>query len=212
MGCEISQSDGGSISHTQQVRMMELRDDLLAKACQNNTVDRVANAKEVHDFRALIGKMLYLGRISHPLLLFHASSMATKMNSLHILHLRTLCSRLKFSKKSNCGLSFIIPMHTLPFQLEVMSDASMSEINESGARGGFLVVCRCGDAIHPIQWAARQLRRVARSSANAELLAAGDAVSSVLCLQVVLTELNYHHDSTLLLYSLSLVSLSTSIR
>lgn len=88
----------------------------------------------------------------------------------------------------------------------------MSSIAEGGGRGALVIVRRCGHVVHAIHWSARKLRRVARSCATAELLAASDAASTLIYLQSLIDEFSYHHAAALFVDSRSLVSLSTSIR
>lgn len=133
--------------------------------------------------------MLYVGRMSHAVILFHESSMETKTNSLHTHNLEDLRALRRTDKRHAPVLNFNYPHNHTRFELEAISDASMSPATEGGGRGGYIIFRRCGDTIHPVQWSARKLRRVARSSSTAELLSASDAASSIVYLQELMNEI-----------------------
>lgn len=88
----------------------------------------------------------------------------------------------------------------------------MSKATECGARGAFLITRCHSDITHPIYCSARKLRRVAWSSSTAELLAASDAESALTYLRVLILELTYNHECTMIVESWALLHLSTPIR
>lgn len=151
--------------------------------------------------------------MSQPIILYHAGHMATKVNELQTHHLKDLCALLRFDKKQTPTLRFASPPEKgQQFSLEAISDASMAKASEGGARGAYVIMRRLGDVTHPIHWSAKKLRRVARSSSTAELLAASDAVSSLTYLQALLSELTYHHKGYMFVDSRALANLATTIR
>lgn len=214
MGCEITQDSTGTVRLTQRDRLHDI-DERALTVPRNETgrsPDRNASPHELHAYRSVIGKMLYVGRMSQPVMLYHASHMATKVGDLKAHHLKDLRALLKFDKKHTPALCFLKPSSGSKFSLEAISDAAMSPISEGGGRGAHIIIRRNGDVSHPIYWSARKLRRVARSSSTAELLSASDAASSLIYLQHLMEEFVYHHEATMVVDSRALLNLSTSIR
>lgn len=72
------------------------------------------------------------------------------------------------------------------FSLEVLTDAAMSRKKYPYARGCYIVYRCFGDMLHPIHWQSQKLRREARSSGNAEILAGCDAHDIGLYLKALL--------------------------
>jgi len=69
----------------------------------------------------------------------------------------------------------------------------MGSKKEAVARSGYIIFRRCNDIVHPIYWNSRRLRRVARSSATAEILSAADATDRALYLARLCKEICYAH-------------------
>lgn len=65
-----------------------------------------------------------------------------------------------------------------PFVLVIISDGASAAAHDVKGRGGFIILRRLGNIVHPIQWSARRLRHVSRSSDTDEILDAADALSS----------------------------------
>lgn len=212
MGCEIGQTPAGTITLTQRARLEAIDGDILIPEEKQRAPDRPATPTEITAYRSVIGRMLYIGRTTHPVMLFHASHMATKVNQLRKHHLKDLHALLKFDKREEAKILYRAPSSAREFTLEAVSDASMSPITEGGGRGAYIIMRRQNDTIHPIYWSARKLRRVARSSSTAELLAASDAVSTLTYMQQLLGEITYRPRSSMFVDSRALLNLATTIR
>lgn len=143
---------------------------------------------------------------------YHASHMATKTSKLMAHHLKYLIALVKVNKKHTPTLLFNTVKKPGDFSLEVYSDAAMSNKNDNDGRFGFIIFRRHGDFVHPIYWNARKLRRVARSSITAEILAAADDVCMILYLQKLLSEITYHHCAELVVDSRSTFKLASSTK
>lgn len=141
--------------------------------------------------------MVYVGRIYNPIMLYHASSMASKISSLNPHHLKDLQAWIRFGKKRIPILRFKSPHSKGQFSLEATSDASMFAMSEVGGFGAFIIMRRIGDISHPIYWSAWKLRRITRISSTAELLAASNAVNALIYLQHLIAEPTYHHPSSI---------------
>lgn len=218
MGCEISQSADYSITLSQKHMLDDINPALLTESAGTRS-DEPATEKQATIYRHIIGKMLFVGRMSSPSLLLHASMAASKLANLRTHHLRALAATLKRLRTHDAKLLFISPPaqergQSPPpaFLLDVMSDGATASSGETKSRGGHLIFRRLGKIVHPIQWSARCLRRIARSSSTAETLAAADAMSNGLYLRSILLELCCAHLTELTVDSSSLASLSTSIK
>lgn len=188
MGCEIKQLVDGSVRITQESNINAINEGILSTESQCKTPDLPATAAERKSYRSVIGQRLYVGRTSNLLMLFHSSKMSA---GLEQHHLKDLLALVKSDKQNVPTILFRSPYESVRFDMADMSDASMSPTSEGGRRGAYILYRRCGDVIHPIFWSARKLRRIARSSMTAELLAASDAFSTLRYLQKLHAELTY---------------------
>ena len=214
MGTEITQSPSGTITLTQSIRQNGIDENILNIDLPGSprSPNQIASPSQISAYRTTLGKMLYIGRMSNPLMLFHASYMASKVNRLESHHLKDLRALLKWDKRTTPTICYNTPSQSGTFILEAISDASMSSISEEGGRGAYLIYRRCNDIVHPLFWNARKLRRVARSSSTAELLAASDAASTLVYLQELIAEINYRPHAEMLVDSRALLNLATSIK
>lgn len=214
MGTKIEQIPCGSIALSQNLRQ-SLIDESTLNVDSPGTVrspNQPTTPAQLLNYRSTLGKMLYIGRMSNPVMLYHASHMATKTNRLETHHLKDLKSLLKYDKQNSPTILFKTPSQSGKFTLEAISDASMSSASEGGGRGAYIIYRRTGEIVHPLFWNARKLRRVARSSSTAELLAASDAASNLVYLQELIAEISYRPLAEMLMDSRSLLNLSTSIK
>eukprot|EP00171_Calliarthron_tuberculosum_P005283 IDg5283t1 len=159
--------------------------------------NKIATPNELGIYRSIIGKILFVGRMTQLLLLRMASLIATKTSKLLVHHSRDLKALLKYAKRYEPCITFNHPANGCKFHLDTYTDASMAGKKENGARGEFIIFRRCGDTVHPIYWSSRKLRRVARSSSTAEILAAADAVDMTRYIQEILAEITYSHAAEL---------------
>lgn len=125
-------------------------------------------------YRHLIGKMLFIGSMTAPLLLYPASMAASKISDLWTRHLRKPPVTLQRLKDQGAVLQLNSPQYrsSFNFVLDLLSDAATACDGETKVRSGSVIFRRYGDTVHPIQWTARRLRRVVRSSSTAEISAA----------------------------------------
>lgn len=107
----------------------------------------------------IIGKLLFTGRTSYPIMLRVASSMAAKTNHILVHHLKILLTQVKYLKDIAVPLRFNKPISKDPFFFDVHSDSSMRNKKETSLKGGFILFRRCGDIVHSIFWPSRKLLR-----------------------------------------------------
>lgn len=136
MGCDLSQSDDGSIKLTQRARLETIDDGLLTSTVSNKyrLPHRDATSSERHLYQSVIGQMLYVGRMAQPVMLYHASNKARKINGLKIHHPKDLPALPRSDKQHIPTLTFNKPTRPGRFSLEALSDASMSSIAEGDGR------------------------------------------------------------------------------
>ena len=196
-GSEITQLDDGSITLTQNAKLSDLDENELFIEHAEHSGDSPATPEQITAYQSALGKLLFIGQLSQPVALYYASHMATKINSLRMSHLKDLRALVRVVRKSNPTLLFNRPISNAPFHLDVLTDAAMSNKNSTGARGGLLIFRRSGDVVHPIHWQSRKLRRVARSSSTAEIIAAADGTDFALHLQNLIAEFTGYLDAEL---------------
>lgn len=186
LGCELAQEKDGSITISQEARSLKIDTTSLNTSTRDKKQnDRLATPAEIHTFRSIIGKRLYIWRLTNPILQYNCSALATKVSALCIRHLKTLKTVVHVNTKVPQKVFFRRTPPNTTFTLHALSDASMSTSTDA-ARSSFLFFRRNGDVVHPICWNARKLRRVALSSSTAELLAASDATNMLAYLQSLL--------------------------
>ena len=156
--------------------------------------------------------MLFIGRVSHPIVLRIASQMATKTEHLLLHPLKDLEALIKYAKQAEPMVTFHKTNNQERFHLDVVTDAAMANKKESAPRGGYVILRRKGDLVHPIHWSSRKLRRVARSSSTAEVLAAADAHDFGIYLQAILSEIMYLHPIRITSDSAAVFGLSSSTK
>lgn len=196
-GATLRRTDDGTVVVNQDQKLDNLsRIDLnLPKSSVKNGND-IASPDELTLYRNAIGQCLFVGRMSHPVLLRISSMMATKTSSLRKHHLKDLYALIRYAIKNAPTLTFktVPASHSSEFSYAVYSDGSMGTKKDDAARGGFIIFRCNGKISHPIYWHSRKLRRVARSSATAEILSAADAMDKAAYLSVLTKEIYKAHN------------------
>lgn len=93
MGCTITQSEDLSITLSQDQELAAIDPSDLLDGVERK-YEGPATAREATAYRRTIGRMLYIGRLAAPLVLYHASTAASKQSNLSRHHLRSLASIL----------------------------------------------------------------------------------------------------------------------
>jgi len=193
-GAHLSRNSDGTAVVSQLQRLAELADiETISASTSSESGNDVASAANLTKYRSAIGRLLFVGRMTHPVLLRIASTMATKTSALLNHHLKDLAAFARYALKAAPVLTFRPGSTAAPFHFDVYSDGAMGSKKDDAARGGFIIFRRSGDIVHPIIWNSRRLRRVARSSATAEILSAADAVDKALYLSALCAEIHYAH-------------------
>ena len=210
-GCEIEQSNNMSITLTQKSKLDDImKVDIRPINSYQRSGNDVASPQELKHYRSLLGKVLFLGRMSQPIMLRISSEMGTKTNHLLVHHLKDLHAQVKYALGISHCITYERGSSIGTFSLDIYSDATCPKDHDQ-SREGYIIFRRCNDVTHPIFWMSRKLQRVARSSSTAEILGAADSVDKALYLAAVLSEVHYSHSVDLTTDSKSLFSLATAI-
>lgn len=123
MGCDIFQHDNYSItlSHTKK---LSYHGPQLLLLTLGRGVDAVATLDQATAYRHVIGKMLFIGHMSAPLIFLYASMAASKRADLRCHYLRALATTLTRLMREPAEFHFLNPDDPLekPFLLYIISD------------------------------------------------------------------------------------------
>lgn len=152
--------------------------------------------------------------MSAPLLLPHASMVATKIADLRNHHFRALPAAIKRLKLLSSKLHFISPSENDSRSLLsiVITVGAVTAPGDVKGWGGDIIFRRLGNLVHPIYWSSCQLFRLSRSSSAAEILAAADEMSSGLYMKAVSDDVSICQDLQLTVHQTALASMFTSIK
>ncbi len=64
---------------------------------------------ELMNYKSTLEEMVFIGRLTNPVILYHASNMATKTRKLLKHHFKNLASLFRHLKKNNSLLTFKKP-------------------------------------------------------------------------------------------------------
>ena len=118
--------------------------------------NEVASPYELKLYRSLLGKLLFTGRMSQPIMLRIASEMAAKTNRLLVHHLKDLSAQVKYASSIAHDVTYTKPTSLRDFILDVYTDATCPKEYQN-AREGYVIFRRCQDLVHPIYWMSRKL-------------------------------------------------------
>lgn len=137
MGCERTKEEDFSIAWCEenmlsQMNYQGLLDSITSKG------DMPVTQEQASLYRHLVGKMLYLGQMSAPLMLLHAFIAATRLCYLRIHHIQALASIVSGVKTKNATLRSVSWDHKDPmdchFTINLISDVSMANKKDKKGR------------------------------------------------------------------------------
>ena len=152
---------------------------------------------------ALLMKVLWLARLSRPDLSFAVVSLAgaiSKRSRNHDLQLKRLLGYLKST--THLGLEGFVPSTQVPPALKVYCDADLAgdPLTCKSHTGIFVCLTNDDGLMFPLTWCSKRQTAVARSTTEAELAAANEAVfHEALPIQVLLEKVMRSSISTTLL-------------
>lgn len=92
LGSELAQNPDGLVLITQRARLSQIDISFLRSLENGNYKSgyRPVSPTKIRTLRSILGKVLYIGRLTDHVLIFHASFMTTKLPALHYRHLNYL--------------------------------------------------------------------------------------------------------------------------
>ena len=151
--------------------------------------NRPLTEDEVSDFRGALGQLQCTASQTRPDLSFYANSLACDVRNVDTGRFRVAnkcLRRLKYSK----DMTLAFPMLGEPenLVLEVFTDASFQNLGDGGSQGGFVTILTNPETgkCHPLAWASRKIKRIARSTLAAEILALQDGLHATIFLAQIL--------------------------
>lgn len=146
VGCNIVQHDHFSVTFF-QAKILQAIDPAILLTSAGNSGDADANPHEVAIYQKFIGHM------SDPLMLLHASVATTKLTDLKHHHLRVMGSTLARLKKAAIEIHFVSPLTAgtrSNFISDIISDGATTTAGETRGRSGCTVFCSLDDIVNPI--------------------------------------------------------------
>jgi Reverse transcriptase (RNA-dependent DNA polymerase) len=172
-------------------------------------------------YMSTVGSMLFVGRVTSPIVARMAGVLASALPSLAVKDIKTINAairRIKANLPSIAELHFMAPPKTdenADSFLLVFTDASFHE-EATRNRAGVLVTRSFGldpdSPAHVIDYCSHKLRRVARSTKTAETLAASEGYDRAYYIGAVLTWMEIRYGILLVLDSSSLFADVSSTR
>ena len=126
VGCKIAQDSTKSITSIQQLKQEEIYLAELKQVYNFHDNNDVACPQEITAYRSVIGKTLFVGHISRPVILYHASHIPTRMPKVFVYHLKNLSAIVMNDTNYTSKLRFLATPSDSRFRLETSSDTAMS--------------------------------------------------------------------------------------
>jgi Reverse transcriptase (RNA-dependent DNA polymerase) len=148
--------------------------------------EALCTASERASYRALCGKISYLGATVLPTAAFCASYLQQNIGVLCVKHLVEANYILRELHSSTPKLAYLAPgKQILSFSVLAFSDAAhLGSYGQGGYLAGLRIELHSGKVIwHLVDWHSSKLQRVAFSSTGAEILAAATAADRRLALK-----------------------------
>lgn len=121
---KIFQQPDKSIRVTQDKKMSQFAELELPKSSLEKG-SLPASPKQLQHFMGAVGFMLFIARVSCPLITFYASDQTSRASKQQVHHLKTLNSHIRYLKKTHPELNFLPRDEAAECVLDVYSDASL---------------------------------------------------------------------------------------
>lgn len=122
------------------------------RAANNHPATEQQATKNGH----IIGKMFFIGRMTAPVVLLHASVATSKIFNSQCHHLRVSTTVLQRLKTAKAEVTFLSTprRRSQPLHLHIISDAAMAKAHDEKGQFAYLRCRRSGNIVHPIDWIA----------------------------------------------------------
>lgn len=136
MGWTITQQEELSIVVSHAQALSERNSQLIIGAA-GTAGDDTATLAQANVYLHVIGKMLYIGQMSAPIIFVHASMASSKLTDLRFHHLRSLASVIKQIQTKGVKLQFLSPPRNTSstFVLDILSDGASPAANDMKRHG-----------------------------------------------------------------------------
>ena len=128
------------------------------------------NDQLIKDFRHMIGQLQWVAGQTRPDMSFVSNASSSNLKTADIerfKHVAKSIRKLKFT--DSVSLKFK-PLNANELSLHVYSDASFQNLPDGSSQGGFIIILTDGIVLHPISWSSKPIRRISRSTLEAETL------------------------------------------
>ena len=188
IGVSIVQKDG-IIGLHQNDYVDSLEAIGLTRTRASRRLDKLGK-KELHDFRALVGQLNWLGTQTRPDISFDVCELSTVLNAATVDDALRVNKVVKKVKQRRVTLQFQPLDCADGFTIECYGDASFGNLPNGGSQGGFVIfLVDSHGAKCPLAWQSKKVRRVVKSSLAAETLALLDVAEAGVYLATLLTEI-----------------------
>ena len=161
----------------------------LTQARASRRLDKLGK-RELHDFRALVGQLNWLGTQTRPDISFDVCELSTVLNAATVDDALRVNKVVKKVKQRRVTLQFQPLDCADGFTIECYGDASFGNLSNGGSQGGFVIfLVDSHGAKCPLAWQSKKVRRVVKSSLAAETLALLDVAEAGVYLATLLTEI-----------------------
>ena len=121
-------------------------------------------------YRSLVGQLNWVNQYTRPDMAFQVSALSKNLKKCASKDMRKLRKIVNVCKNERMGI--LLSRLEGNLEIEVYTDASLGKVEEGNLEGGFIVSIRNEKGRHcPIIWKSRCLKRIARSTIEAEALA-----------------------------------------
>ena len=188
IGVTIEQNDG-IIGLHQNDYVNSLEEIRLTSARASRRLDHLGK-KELHEYRALVGQLNWLGTQTRPDVSFDVCELSTVLNTATVDDVLRLNKVVKKLKQRRVTLQFKPLDCADGYTIECYSDASFGNLPGGGSQGGFVIfLVDSHGAKSPLAWQSKKVRRVVKSVLAAETLALLDAAEAGVYISTLLSEI-----------------------
>ena len=140
--------------------------------------NRVLNAKELTEYRSLVGQLNWVSLHTMPEVSFNVSELSKAFKGGTTQDMRKLIKVVR-KVKHIMGEIVLCELEEENLCWEAYADASFGNIEDGHTQLGYIISLTDGKRRCPIWWKSRKSRRVAKSTIEAESLSVGEVIEGV---------------------------------
>ena len=143
------------------------------------TGNRVLSAKELTEYRSVVGQLNWVSLHSMPEISFNVSELSKAFKEGTTQDMRKLIKIVR-KVKNIMGEIVMSELEEENLYWEAFADASFGNIEDGHTQLGYVISLTDGKRRCPIWWKSRKARRVAKSTIEAEALSVGEAIEGLI--------------------------------